>query len=202
MPKHQIDTETLLHAYASGVFPMAENASDDTFHWIKPPERGLIPLDGSFHVPRSLRKTIRNCSYTIQFNQDFATVLALCAGDQPLTRPRNSTWINTEIRRLYQELHQQGHAHSLEVYDNNMLIGGLYGVALGGAFFGESMFSRVQDTSKIALVALVEHLRTRGFVLLDCQFITPHLQQFGAFTVSAQEYDILLAQALKRWCIF
>ncbi len=191
-----MDIETLLNAYASGIFPMAENAEDEGFHWIKPQERGLIPLDEGFHVPRSLKKAIRARGYRIQYNQDFAKVLALCAGDHALSCPRESTWINADIRRLYRELHQKGFAHSLEVYDENTLIGGLYGVALGGAFFGESMFSIKRDASKIALVALVEHLRLRGFVLLDCQFITPHLQQFGAFTVSGADYDSLLEEAL------
>lgn len=197
-----MNTELLLNAYAAGIFPMAESASDHEIHWIKPEQRGLIPLDHRFHIPRSLKKTMRRYGYTIRRNHDFAKVLAYCAGDHALSSPREDTWINPEIRRLYQELHEQGYAHSLEVYDGKNLIGGLYGVALGGAFFGESMFSTVQDASKIALVALVEHLNMRGFVLLDCQFITPHLQQFGAFTVPAQKYDTLLAQALNYSCVF
>ena len=192
-----MDTETLLNAYASGVFPMAENAEDKEFHWIKPSMRGLIPLDARFHIPRSLKKTLRTCGYSIVHNHDFAKVLALCAGDEALSCARESTWINADIRALYQELHQQGYAHSLEVYEGETLIGGLYGVALGGAFFGESMFSIKRDTSKIALVSLVAHLRTRGFVLLDCQFITEHLARFGAFTVTAARYDALLEEALN-----
>lgn len=197
-----MDTAILLGAYASGIFPMADNAGDDEFHWVKPQERGLIPLDDRFHVSRSLKKTIRNHPYTICYNRDFAKVLALCAGDHPLLCPREGTWINAKIRQLYLELHKEGYAHSLEIYQSNSLIGGLYGVALGGAFFGESMFSTRPDASKIALVALVEHLRKRDFVLLDCQFITPHLARFGAFTVSAEQYDSMLEEALGQYCFF
>ncbi len=192
-PGQKIPTDLLLKAYASGVFPMAENASDSEVFWVRPETRGIIPLD-SFHVPKSLRKAVRHGIFDIRFDADFAGVIDACA---ELRESRRSTWINTPIREAYLELFRIGHAHTVEAWRGDQLVGGLYGVTLGRAFFGESMFSRETDASKICLVHLVERLREREFVLLDTQFTTEHLKRFGAIDVSRRKYELLLAEALE-----
>jgi leucyl/phenylalanyl-tRNA---protein transferase len=186
----EITPSLLLQAYASGVFPMAESADDPHLHWIDPDQRGILPLDG-LHVSRTLRKTISRGDYTVRINSRFDDVVEACAD-------RDSTWINEEIARLYSSLHKSGYAHSVEVYMDDELAGGLYGVALGGAFFGESMFSWRTDASKIALVYLVARLRTGGFRLLDTQFVTDHLKSLGAIEIPRVDYHERLAEALDR----
>ncbi|MWB77917.1 leucyl/phenylalanyl-tRNA--protein transferase [Pseudooceanicola sp. 216_PA32_1] len=181
--------ELLLHAYAVGVFPMSEHRDDPDIFWVDPRRRGVFPLDG-FRISRSLARTIRRMDYRVTVNRDFAGVVDACA-DRP------ETWINTTIARLYQDLHDMGHAHSLEVTRDGTLIGGVYGVAIGGAFFGESMFSRQRDASKIALAWLVERLNSAGFTLFDTQFVTPHLASLGAQEISRAEYRSRLAEALQ-----
>ena len=180
----------LLHAYASGVFPMADSADSPDLRWIDPARRGVLPLD-RLHVPRRLARSFLAGGFEIAVNRDFAAVLDGCA-DRP------ATWINPEIRDLYLALHRLGHAHSVEVRIAGALAGGLYGVALGGAFFGESMFSRARDSSKFALIALTARLRAGGFSLLDTQFVTPHLLRLGAVEISRAEYRRRLDAALLR----
>ncbi len=188
--------DILLRAYAAGIFPMAESATSDELHWFDPPIRAVIPLDGSFHVPRRLRKTIRQRPYTIKLNTDFDAVLRACAAP---VAGRETTWINKKIISLYNILHHRGFAHSIEAWDDNgKLVGGLYGVSLGSAFFGESMFSRKPDASKIALVYLVTLLRVSDFTLLDTQFQTDHLAQFGTHEITRANYHHLLKRALKE----
>ena len=189
----KLSPELLLQAYSVGVFPMAESRHADFLHWIDPIRRGIIPLDG-FHVPRRLRRTIRRGTFEVTCNLDFDMVMRKCA-EPAFDRP--DTWINDEILRLYAGLHFRGHAHSVECWHNGELAGGLYGVSLGGAFFGESMFSRVTDASKVALVYLVAYLRKGGFQLLDSQFVTKHLEQFGAVEVSRAAYQAVLQEALR-----
>jgi leucyl/phenylalanyl-tRNA--protein transferase len=186
--------ELLLKAYSVGLFPMAESADDPALFWVDPERRGVMPLDG-FHVPRSLRKTVRRHAFDVSCDSDFVGVVRACAEATP-TRP--STWINEEIVRLYAALHQMGNAHSVECRRDGVLVGGLYGVALGGAFFGESMFSRATDASKVALVHLVARLKRGGFLLLDAQFITQHLARFGALEVPRAKYRRQLATALAQ----
>ncbi|MEM0947415.1 MAG: leucyl/phenylalanyl-tRNA--protein transferase [Pseudomonadota bacterium] len=181
--------DLLLHAYASGVFPMAESRDDPEVFWVDPRHRGLIPLDG-FHISRSLARTIRRGQFLVTVNQAFDAVVEACA-DRP------ETWINPTILDLYSELHAQGDAHSLEVWDGQTLAGGVYGVALGAAFFGESMFSRRTDASKLALAYLVDRLRQGEFRLFDVQFLTPHLASLGAIEVSRTDYRGRLADALQ-----
>ena len=193
-----IDPELLLNAYASGVFPMSEDAEDPEVFWVRPEVRGVIPLD-TFHVPASLAKTIRQGRFAVQFNTAFADVMKHCA---EATRDRPTTWINSAIFNAYNKLHVAGHAHSVEAWADNRLVGGLYGVSLGSAFFGESMFSRQTDASKVCLVKLVEHLRERGFTLLDTQFTTAHLKRFGAIDVPRPDYEILLQSALAKHANF
>src|SRR5579884_1137204 len=166
----KLTPEILLRAYAEGLFPMAERRGDATLYWVSPDKRGIIPLD-RFHVPRRLARTIRGGSFTMTSDKAFRTVMEACAAPAP---GREESWINDEILRLYTALHVSGQAHSVECWQEDRLVGGLYGVKLGGAFFGESMFSRVRDASKVALVHLVEGLKRGGFVLLDTQFITAH----------------------------
>ncbi len=178
----------LVRAYCAGFFPMAD-ARHGRIRWYSPDPRAVIPLD-AFHVPRSLRRTIRRGLFAVQVNTGFGEVIRACA-DRP------ETWISDEIVRAYEALHALGLAHSVETWQEGRLVGGLYGVALGGAFFGESMFSRVTDASKVALVALVERLRARGFVLLDTQFLTPHLARFGAVEIPRAEYLRRLDEALR-----
>ena len=173
---------------------MAESANDDSLFWVEPEERGVIPLT-DFHIPRRLKKTIRKTTYHVVVNNDFEAVIEGCAA---VTPDRDVTWINGPIRRLYKELYETGRAHTVEVYDGDDLVGGLYGVHLGGAFFGESMFSRARDASKIALTHLVARMCAGGFRLLDTQFTTDHLKTFGAIDVSRHRYHLLLETALDR----
>ncbi|RVV99983.1 leucyl/phenylalanyl-tRNA--protein transferase [Mesobaculum littorinae] len=186
--------ELLLHAYASGVFPMAESRDDPEIFWVDPRQRGIMPLDG-FHMSRSLARTIRRARYRITTDTDFTGVVEGCAA-------RDETWISHDIQDLYEALHQQDHAHSLEVWDGTRLVGGVYGVAIGGAFFGESMFSRVRDASKIALAYLVDRLRGAGFSLFDTQFITPHLASLGGQEIPRAAYRATLSEALRRPAAF
>lgn len=182
----------LLSAYAAGIFPMAEDRDSDVVHWIEPRERGVLPLDG-FHVPRRLRRTFRHRPYALSVDTDFPAVIRACAEAVP---GRSRTWLNDELIELYIELHHEGHAHSVECRLGDRLVGGLYGVSLGAAFFGESMFSRERDASKLALVELVGRLRAGGFRLLDAQFVTGHLERFGAVELPRNTYRRLLAEAL------
>ena len=188
----EITPEVLLKAYACGIFPMSESADDPGLFWVEPKMRGIIPLD-AFHVPSRLARTVRQNKFDIRINSDFAATIEHCAQQ---TDVRRETWINNRIQQLYGELNQMGHCHSVECWQNDQMVGGLYGVSLGGAFFGESMFSRVRDASKVALVHLVERLRAGGFVLLDTQFNTEHLSQFGAIEVPKHDYEKLLDAAL------
>lgn len=188
-----ITVDMLLRAYSIGLFPMAESADDPELFWVEPELRGIIPLN-DFHVSKSLAKTIRKTPFDIRFDTAFDAVMAGCAEEAP---DRPSTWINETIRKLYIELHQIGHAHSVEAWEEDHLVGGLYGVSLGSAFFGESMFSRRTNASKICLVHLVERLRTRGFTLLDTQFTTEHLKTFGAIDVPKAEYAKMLQRAVN-----
>jgi len=188
----EITPEVLLKAYACGIFPMAESAEDPALYWIEPEQRGVIPLD-RFRVPSRLARTVRSDRFTVTVDRDFEGVMAGCA-DPRAGRPR--TWINTRIRVLYRKLHERHHCHSIEVYDGDDLVGGLYGVTLGRAFFGESMFHRARDASKVALVHLVARLRAGGFKLLDTQFVTDHLKSFGAFEVPRRQYHKLLESAI------
>jgi leucyl/phenylalanyl-tRNA--protein transferase len=182
----------LLECYRTGVFPMADSADDPRVYLVDPPTRANIPLDG-FHIPRRLRRTVRQEPFEITVNRHFETVLDACAAPAP---DRANTWINLPIRWLYGELHRMGHAHSIECHRDGALVGGLYGVSLGAAFFGESMFSRATDASKVALVHLVARLKFGGFNLLDAQFMTDHLSQFGTEEVPADLYRDRLAQAV------
>ncbi|MEK9831927.1 MAG: leucyl/phenylalanyl-tRNA--protein transferase [Rhodospirillaceae bacterium] len=185
--------QLLLGAYASGIFPMAESRNDADLYWIDPDMRGVLPLD-AFHIPRRLRRTIRAHPFEIRCDSDFAGTVRGCAEPQG---KRPDTWINDEIERLYAALFEMGFAHSVECWDDGELVGGLYGVSLGGAFFGESMFSRATDASKVALCHLAARLRASGFVLLDSQFVTDHLRQFGAVEIERADYRQQLAAALK-----
>lgn len=189
-----ITVDILLRAYSAGLFPMADSADDPELFWVEPEIRGIIPLD-DFHVSKSLAKAIRKKPFDIRFNTAFEAVMAGCAA---AAADRPSTWINATIRKLYTELHQIGHAHSVEAWEGKELVGGLYGVSLGAAFFGESMFSRRTNASKICLVHLVERLKASGFVLLDTQFTTEHLKTFGAIDVPKQDYAKMLDLAVNR----
>jgi leucyl/phenylalanyl-tRNA--protein transferase len=197
-PGYRIPTDLLLKAYASGVFPMAESASDPEVFWVRPETRGIIPLDG-FHVPKSLAKAMRRGLFDIRFDFDFEATIDACAEKRD---ERRSTWINAPIREAYVLLHRMGNAHSVEAWEGGKLVGGLYGVSLGRVFFGESMISRETDASKICLVHLVERLKARGFVLLDTQFTTEHLKRFGAVDVPRGKYETMLAEALKGEAVF
>jgi len=188
----EITPQVLLKAYSCGIFPMAESAENNALYWIEPERRGVLPLD-AVHISKSLAKTVRRGGYEVRIDNDFDAVIDGCA--EPRTG-RRSTWINSRIRNLYGELFALGHCHTVEVWQDGALTGGLYGVHLGRAFFGESMFSRARDTSKIALVYLVARLRYGGFTLLDTQFITDHLAQFGAVEISRQAFQQLLEDAL------
>ncbi|HXR95853.1 MAG TPA: leucyl/phenylalanyl-tRNA--protein transferase [Rhizomicrobium sp.] len=190
--------ELLLSAYAQGLFPMAERRDDPTLYWVSPEKRGIIPLDG-LHVPKRLARTVRSNRYRITSDHAFVRVMRACAEPAP---GREQTWINDEILRLYTALHAGGHAHSVECWDGDSLAGGLYGVSLGAAFFGESMFSHLRDASKVALVALVEILRGGGYMLLDAQFLTQHLAQFGAYEIPREEYLVRLHAAISREAIW
>jgi leucyl/phenylalanyl-tRNA--protein transferase len=193
--RRQIDItpDLMLRAYRAGLFPMAESRRGDRLYWLDPERRGIIPLDGGFHLPRRLLRTVLNGPFTVTANANFAGVITGCAAPAP---GREDTWINTEIEQLFLSLHGQGHAHSVEVWQDGKLAGGLYGVVLGAAFFGESMFSRARDSSKVALVHLVARLRLGRFALLDAQFLTEHLAQFGAREVPRADYKRRLATAV------
>jgi leucyl/phenylalanyl-tRNA--protein transferase len=190
--------ELLLQAYAAGIFPMAEAADDSELFWVDPVRRGVLPLDG-FHVPRRLSRTVRGGRFEIRCDSAFEAVMRSCAA---ASDDRPQTWINDEIVSLYTELFRRGAAHSVESWLDGELVGGLYGVHLGAVFFGESMFSRVTDASKVALVHLVARLRQGGFTLLDTQFVTEHLQRFGAIEIPRREYHSQLQAALVRRAYF
>ncbi|KQX21690.1 MULTISPECIES: leucyl/phenylalanyl-tRNA--protein transferase [unclassified Sphingomonas] len=187
-----IDPDLLLRAYSIGVFPMADSRAADDVYWVEPKKRGILPLD-QFRLSRSLAKTIRSDRFTMTADQAFGRVVSECAA---VTSDRPDTWINPAIEAAYADLHRRGHAHSIECWRGDRLVGGLYGVRLGGAFFGESMFSRESNASKVALAWLVARLRIGGFRLLDCQFITDHLQSLGAIEVTRDDYVALLDAAL------
>lgn len=191
-PGQRIPVELLLRAYSTGIFPMSENADDPEVFWVQPEERGVIPLD-TFHVPKSLQKVVRSGRFDVRFDTSFEDVIAGCAEARDV---RPTTWINAPIREAYAELFRIGHCHTVEAWRDERLVGGLYGVSLGRAFFGESMFSRETDASKVCLVHLVERLRERGFELLDTQFTTDHLKRFGAVDVPRKQYERLLADAV------
>ncbi len=187
-----ITPDMLLKAYACGIFPMAESADDPALYWIEPDMRGIIPLDG-FHLSDRLKRTVRTTPFTVWVDRDFDAVIDGCAEEKP---DRARTWINDRIRKIYRGLFDHGHCHSVEVYDGAALVGGLYGVSLGRAFFGESMFHRARDASKIALVHLIARLRAGGYRLLDTQYVTEHLKSFGAVEVQKRRYHRLLEDAL------
>lgn len=189
----EITPQVLLKAYSCGIFPMAESADDPALYWIEPQHRGILPLE-TMHVPRRLARTVRTAPYEVRVDTDFEGVIQGCAASRP---GRRSTWINDRIRRLYRDLFAMGYCHTVEVWADGKLSGGLYGVALGGAFFGESMFSTVRDASKIALVHLAGRLVAGGFVLLDTQFVTDHLRQFGTVEVERDDFQRLLEDALR-----
>lgn len=190
MAAQVLTPDVLLHAYASGIFPMAESREDTRVFWVDPDERGVLPLDG-FHISRSLRRRILREPFQVSLNRDFAGVVKACA-DRP------ETWINDTIFELYLRLHQMGFAHALELWENDELVGGVYGVTLGRAFFGESMFSRRRDASKIALAYLVRHLANTGFQLFDTQFLTDHLASLGGVEISRDAYQAALSEALEQ----
>jgi len=188
----EITPQVLLKAYTCGIFPMAESADDPALYWIEPQHRGILPLD-AVHVPRRLARTLRIAPYAVRIDTNIEGVIEGCASSRP---GRRSTWINERIRSLYRDLFNLGHCHTVEVWDGSRLVGGLYGVALNGAFFGESMFSYARDASKIALVHLAARLAHGGFRLLDTQFVTDHLRQFGTVELNREEFHRLLEKAL------
>ncbi|MFD3190185.1 leucyl/phenylalanyl-tRNA--protein transferase [Sedimentitalea sp. HM32M-2] len=190
----QLTPDMLLRGYAIGIFPMAEHRDDAEIFWVDPQRRGVLPLD-RFHISRSLRRRLRKCGFTITIDRDFIGVLDGCAD-------RAETWISTEIRSHYIALHAAGHAHSLEVWEGDELVGGVYGVAIGAAFFGESMFSRRRDASKIALAYLVDRLVQAGFQLFDTQFLTEHLASLGATEITRAEYHRRLDRAIVKTAHF
>ncbi len=189
----EVTPELMLLAYRIGQFPMAVSRTSTELRWLDPRLRGHLPLDG-FHLPRRLLRTVISGPYTVTVDHDFPATIAGCAAPAP---GREDTWINPTIERLFTELHHQGHAHSVETRQDGALVGGLYGVVIGGVFFGESMFSMARDASKVALVHLVARLRLGGFRLLDTQFVTRHLSQFGAIEVPRMDYKLLLAEAVE-----
>ena len=189
-----VTPELLLQAYANGVFPMADSASSDAIYWIDPKKRGVFPL-GSFHISRSLRHAIKRMEYDIRLNSDFARTVVNCAN-------RSETWINSKIFDLYNQLHHLGFAHSLEVWRGSQMFGGVYGVTVGAAFFGESMFSTETNGSKIALAYLIHRLNAGGFKLFDTQFITPHLASLGAVEIRRETYHKKLFSAIKATADF
>jgi leucyl/phenylalanyl-tRNA--protein transferase len=194
----ELTPELIVRAYQAGIFPMAEDASSDDLFWVSPQRRGIIPLE-SFHISRSLRKTMRNAIFELRVDTDFDAVLDGCAEPAP---GRETTWINPEIRRLYGALFKRGMVHTVEVWDGAALVGGLYGMSLGAAFFGESMFHRATDASKIAMAHLMSRLRAGGYRLLDTQFITGHLRTFGAIEIPREDYELRLAEALRHQADF
>ncbi|HSI42629.1 MAG TPA: leucyl/phenylalanyl-tRNA--protein transferase [Xanthobacteraceae bacterium] len=189
----EITPEVLLKAYACGIFPMAESAEDPGLYWIEPERRGVIPLD-TFRISSRLARTVRSDRFEVRIDHDFEAVIDGCAAPAD---GRAKTWINPRIRALYCELHARGYCHSVEAWEHGQLVGGLYGVRLGRAFFGESMFHRARDASKVALVHLVARLRRGRFTLLDTQFVTDHLRSFGAVEVTRRQYHRMLTQALN-----
>jgi leucyl/phenylalanyl-tRNA---protein transferase len=194
----EITTDLLLRAYRLGLFPMAETRHGDRLYWLDPEKRGILPLDG-FHLSRRLLRTALSGTFEVTADRDFAGTIAGCATPVP---GRPDTWINPQIERLFRDLHREGHAHSVECWQSGTLVGGLYGLAIGGVYFGESMFSFATDASKVALVHLVARLRLGGFRLLDTQFVTSHLTQFGAREVPRADYKVLLEAAIDlpaRW---
>ena len=194
----EVTPDLMLRAYRAGLFPMAETRLGERLYWLDPEQRGVLPLD-RFHLPHRLLRTVLSGAFEVTADRDFAAVIAACAQAAP---GREDTWINPEIERLFTELHRLGHAHSVECRQHDGLVGGLYGVVLGGVFFGESMFSRVRDASKVALAHLVVRLRLGGFRLLDTQFVTHHLSQFGAIEIPRDAYKTLLAASVEvpaRW---
>ena len=193
MEMPDLTPDMLLRAYSNGVFPMAEDRDDPELVWVDPRMRGIIPMS-KFHVPRRLRRTVRNDTFEVTFDRDFAGVIEGCA---EATEGRPRTWINSRIVDLYTSLHFKGHGHSVECWQDGDLVGGLYGISLKGVFFGESMFSRATDASKVALVHLAAKLSVGGYAFIDTQFITKHLSRFGAIEVPRNEYRGLLAAALK-----
>jgi leucyl/phenylalanyl-tRNA---protein transferase len=193
-PQDEITPEILLRAYAMGIFPMAEGRDDPTIHWVDPRHRGVLPLDG-FHVSRSLARLLRSGRFSVTTDHAFAEVVVACAA-------RDETWISHRIQRLYGALHASGAAHSLEVWDGTRLVGGVYGVVIGAAFFGESMFSHVTGGSKMALACLVHRLRAGAFRLFDTQFLTPHLASLGAVEIARVSYHRRLAEALATEASF
>ncbi len=188
-----ITPQVLLKAYSCGIFPMAESADDPALYWIEPQHRGILPLD-RVHVPKRLARTLRTAPVRVEIDTDFDGVISGCAGSRP---GRRSTWINARIRSLYRELFALGHCHTVEVWMEDRMVGGLYGVALGSAFFGESMFSTERDVSKIALIHLAARLIAGGFTLLDTQFVTDHLRQFGTIEVDRETFHHLLSNAVR-----
>lgn len=194
----KLTPQMLLRAYAEGLFPMAETHDSPELYWVSPEKRGIIPLD-DFHVPHRLARTVRSNRFEITTDHAFGAVMQGCAEPAP---GRGETWINDEILHLYAALHAGRHAHSVECWQSGELVGGLYGVRLGAAFFGESMFSHVRDASKVALVHLVEILRQGGFVLLDTQFLTTHLAKFGAREILRSDYLVLLHRAIAREAVW
>jgi len=188
----EVTADLVLRAYRHGLFPMAEGRSGDKLFWLDPVKRGVLPLE-QFHLPRRLLRTVLSGDYEVTVDRNFAGTIAGCATPLP---DRTDTWINPQIERLFTELHRMGYAHSVETWSNGNLVGGLYGVAMGAAFFGESMFSFARDASKVALVHLVARLRLGGFRLLDTQFVTAHLSQFGAEEIPRERYKLQLAAAV------
>ncbi len=189
----RLDADLLLRAYAAGIFPMADSADSTDIFWVDPEERGIIPLD-AFHLSRRLKRTVRDGPFEVRCDRDFVAVMRGCAA---ATTDRPKTWINEELTVVYSELYRRGNVHTVEAWLGGELAGGLYGVTIGGVFFGESMFSRVTDASKIALAHLVARLRLGGFALLDVQFVTAHLAQFGAVAIPRSRYRRLLAACLS-----
>lgn len=190
----KLTPEILLRAYAAGIFPMAEDRADPTLYWIDPEQRGILPLE-AFHISRRLARKVRQDVYRVTIDVAFQEVIESCAAP---ARGRETTWINDEIIALYTGLAEMGHAHSVESWVDGRLVGGLYGISLGGAFFGESMFSAATDASKVALVHLVARLKAGGYTLLDTQFVTEHLATFGAIEISREAYHERLAMALRH----
>lgn len=187
-----ITTDLLLKAYAQGYFPMAESAQAKDVFWVDPDHRGVIPLD-AFHIPKRLQQTVRHDPFRVTVDKAFGGIMRACAAAE---HGRANTWINDIILELYERLHQEGHAHSIECWREGKLVGGLYGVSLGAAFFGESMFHNARDASKVALVHLAARLKVGGYRLLDTQFVTPHLRQFGAIEMPRITYHAALRQAV------
>ncbi len=196
MSRRTVDVtpELMLRAYRVGLFPMAETRDGQRLYWLDPEQRGILPLDG-FHLSKRLFRTLGGGGFSVTVDRAFASVIAGCAAAAP---GRLDTWINTDIERLFLEIHRQGHAHSVECWRDGVLVGGLYGVSLGGVFFGESMFSVARDASKVALVHLVARMRLGGYSLLDTQFVTGHLAQFGAIEVPRDAYKAMLASAVVQ----